>query len=445
MTSIARLLSVLLAFCMTASIVAQTTQPPPPTKVPQPDGTIQLVPVPPGFVYAPYYIDPAIKYRLYLTSNWANKSWNSGTKNGTTAFKGDVIDATIMAMPLTPPPMNLIVRDRPMKVMKWSIYRSTDVIVQYDHTRLELIPYNPAANGFGFDPAVMDASKTKYTVLGDGVVMFHGEALKAPELRTPPLKPMYYQWNFDGYMWQGAYRMLGRMQFRVKDDYYLPSWGAQQAFIRIVPSIKIGEVEHKSKVDGSPTIGTDVLSEIRTEGEAIQFGAPPTYKVAHYLTAATTPYKVGDTVPVQIKVKPESMPQIISWVATNFAWDNTKLEFMGISNAGARRAQSSRMDMPGAGSINESLVPKDGNAFHNWLSQLGDRSYLTGEALIVTLNFKVISDFTTTQVEIIKRADPRIAGLWVPEESTVGGSNLPGSVVLGTQTSSVTINGILPN
>lgn len=445
MTSIARLLSVLLAFCMTASIVAQTTQPPPPTKVPQPDGTIQLVPVPPGSVFTPYYIDPAIKYRLYLTSNWANKSWNSGTKNGTTAFKGDVIDATIMAMPLTPPPMDLIVRDRPMKVMKWSIYRSTDVIVQYDHTRLELIPYNPAANGFGFDPAVMDASKTKYTVLGDGVVMFHGEALKAPELRTPALKPMYYQWNFDGYMWQGAYRMLGRMQFRVKGDYYLPSWGAQQAFIRIVPSIKIGEVEHKSKVDGSPTIGTDVLSEIRTEGEAIQFGAPPTYKVAHYLTAATTPYKVGDTVPVQIKVKPESMPQILYYVATNFAWDNTKLEFMGISNAGARRAQSSRMDMPGAGSINESLVPKDGNAFHNWLSQLGDRSYLTGEALIVTLNFKVISDFTTTQVEIIKQADPRIAGLWVPEESTVGGSNLPGSVVLGTQTPSVTINGILPN
>jgi len=30
--------------------------PPPPDKVPQPDGTIQLVPVPPGFVYTPYYI-----------------------------------------------------------------------------------------------------------------------------------------------------------------------------------------------------------------------------------------------------------------------------------------------------------------------------------------------------------------------------------------------------
>jgi hypothetical protein len=136
---------------------------------------------------------------------------------------------------------------------------------------------------------------------------------------------------------------------------------------------------------------------------------------------------------------------MVYYVATNFAWDNSKLEFMGISNAGARRAQSSRIDLPGVGSINESSVPKDGNAFHNWLSQLGDRSYLAEEALIVTLNFKVISDFTTTNVEIIKRADPRLAGLWVPEESTVGGSNLPGYTVLGTQTPSVTINGILPN
>lgn len=412
----------------------------PPNKVLQPDGTIQLVPVPPGFVYTPYFIDPDIKYRLYLTSNWANKSWNSGTKNGTTAFKGDVIDATILAMPIT---KTKVVDGKTITL--WSIYRSTDVIVQYDHTRLELVPYNAAANGFGFDPAVMDAGKTKYTMLGDGLVMFHGEALKAPELRTPALKPMYYQWNFDGYMWQGAYRMLGRIQFRVKDDYYLPTWSAQQAFIRIISSVKIGDIEYKSKVDGSPTVGANVLTEIRTEGEAIQFGAPPTYKVAHYLVAATTPYKVGDTVPVQVKIKPETMPQYISWVATNFVWDNTKLEFMGISNTGARRSQSSRMDLPGVGSINESSVPKDGNAFHNWLSQLGDRSYLSGEALIVTLNFKVIADFNTTRVEIVKKADPRLAGLYVAEESTVGGSNIPGNTVLGTQTPFVTINGIIAN
>ena len=50
------------------------TVPPPPDKVAQPDGTIQLVPVPPGFVYTPYFIDPAIKYRLFLQSGWAQKA-----------------------------------------------------------------------------------------------------------------------------------------------------------------------------------------------------------------------------------------------------------------------------------------------------------------------------------------------------------------------------------
>jgi hypothetical protein len=74
---------------------------------------------------------------------------------------------------------------------------------------------------------------------------------------------------------------------------------------------------------------------------------------------------------------------------------------------------------------------------------LGDKTYIDKETLIVTLNFKVVSDFNTTSVEIIKQNDPRLVGLWVPEESTVGGSNIPGSVVLGAQIG-VTINGILP-
>lgn len=421
-----------------AAIASPQTVPVPPTKVPQPDGTIQLVPVPPAFVYTPYFIDPTIGYQLYVTSDWSNRRWDGGNKNGITAFKGDVINASILAMPIT---KTKIVNGK--TVTMWSIYRSADVVIQYDHTRLELIPFNPAANGVGYDVTVMDASKTKYTVLGDGLVMYHAEALKAPELRTPALAPRYYQWNFDGYMWQGGYRVLGRIQFRVKDDYYLPSWGSQQAFIRVLPSTKIGETEYKTAIDGSPTVGTNVISQIRSEGEAIRFGAPPDYKVSHYMTAPVVKHKVGDTVPVQVKIKTETMPQIVSYVATNFIWDNTKLEFMGISTTGARRAQSSRMDMPGAGNINEVAVPKDGNAWHNWLSMLGDKTYLTGEALIVTLNFKVIADFSTTSVEIVRKDDPRLAGLWVPEESTIGGSNIPGSVVLGTQATSVTINGSL--
>lgn len=412
---------------------------PPPNKVPQPDGTIQLVPVPPAFVYTPYFIDPTMEYQLYLTSDWANKSWSGGNKNGITAFKDSVINARILAMPIA---KTKVVDGK--TVYMHSVYRSADVVVQYDHTRLELIPFNPAANGVGYDAAVMDSSKTKYTLLGDGLIMYHAEALKAPELRTPALSPKYYQWNFDGYLWQSAYRVLGGIQFKVKDDYYLPSWGSQKAFIRVLPSTSINGVLFKTQIDGSPTVGNNVLTQIRSEGEAIQFGAPATYKVAHYLSAPVTPYKLGDTVPVQIRIKPETMPQLVSYVATNFIWDNSKLEFMGLDKTGARASQSSRMDLPGVGAINETAVPKDGNAWHNWLSVLGDKTYLSADTLIVTLNFKVIADFNTTSVEIVKKADPRLAGLAVPEESTIGGSNLPGANILGVQTPSVNINGILP-
>lgn len=432
------IVALIVSLFLTISSMAQTV-PVPPNKVPQADGTIQLVPVPPGFVYTPYFIDPTIQYQLYLTSDWSNKRWDGGNKLGTTAFKNNIIDAKILAMPIL---KTKIVDGK--TITMWSIYRSADVVIQYDHTRLELLPYNPTANGFGYDPNVMDPTKTKYTILGDGLVLFHSEALPAPENRNPKKPPQYYQWNFDGYMWQGAYRVLGRIQFKVKDDYYLPSFGSQKAFIRVLPLTTFNGETIKTKIDGSPTIGTNVLSQIRSEGEDIQFGAPPTHKVSHYLVAETIQYKVGDIVPVQVKIKPETAPQFISWVATNFVWDNTKLEFMGINKTGARASQSSKIDLPGVGAINETAIPKDGNAWHNWLSVLGDKSYLTGEALIVTLNFKVIADFNKTNVEIVKKADPRIAGLWVPEESSVGGSNLPGSVVLGTQTPSVTINGIAP-
>lgn len=434
------ILTSLAAIVISLAAQAQITQPPPPTKVPQPDGTIQLVPVPPGFVYVPYYIDPAIKYRVFLQSGWAQKAWNGGVRNGQYGYKDSIITADVLAMPLTPPPLDLIVRDKPMKVTKWSVYRSADVVVQYDHTRLELLPLG--SNGPAFDANVMDASKTKYTVLGDGLILYHAEALKAPELRTPPQTPQYYQWNFDGYLWQGAYRLLGRLQFRVKDDYYLPTWGSQKAFIRAVPSTVHQGTTIASKVDGSPVIGTNVLGEIRSEGEDIQFGVPPTYKVAHYLSAPTTKFKTGDTVPVQIMVKPESKPQLVVSVATSFIWDNTLLELVSINKTGAPPSMENGFPLVGATSINEAALPKDGNAMHNWLSQLGSKKYTDKETLIVTLNFKVLNDFSTTKIDIAKKNDPRLVGLWISDESQPLGSSIPGSSILGAQ-NGVTINGVL--
>jgi len=415
-----------------------TTQPVPPTKVPQADGTIQLVPVPPGFVYTPYFIDPSVQYQLYLTSQWTNKSWNGGNKNGIIALKGQVITVDIMAMPYTtkktlPAPDNRTIN-------MFSIYRGADAVIQYDHTRLELLPL--AASGFGFDPNVMDASKTKCTVLGDGLILYHAETLKAPELRTPALKPQYYQWNFDGYMWQGGYRLLGKLQFRVKDDYYLPTWGQQRSFVRLVPSATVSGVEYKTTVDGSPTAGTNVLKDIRTEAEEIMFGVPAEYTVSHYLTAPTTVFKAGDNVKVQIRVKPDTKPQLLSSVATNFIWNPNILEFMGVDKTGGLPSMENGISMPGAGRINESAIPKDGTAWHNWLSQLGDRRYLDKDSLICTLNFKVLADFDSTQIEIAKKNDPRLAGTGVLEESSVIGSSVPGSYILGQQ-NGVTINGTL--
>lgn len=435
MKSIGTFFAFILSFILVGVAFGQTT-PTPPNKVLQPDGTIQLVPVPPAIVYTPYYIDPGIKYRLFLQSGWAQKSWDDKVKNGQYGFVGEIITADILAMPLTPPP--IVINGK--TVYKWSIYRSTDAVIQYDHTRLELLPLGE--NGTAFDASVMDASKTKCTILGDGLVQYHAEILPAPQLRTPPQKPLYYQWNFDGYMWQGGYRLLGKLHFRVKDDYYLPTWGSQRAFIRLLPFTLYQGNTITTKIDGSPTVGTNVLSEIQSEGEQIMFGAPPIYKVAHYLSVPPTKFKAGDTVPVKILVKPETKPQYIASVCTNFIWDNTVLELVSIDKTGAPASMENGFSLVGATNINESVIPQDGNARHTWLCKLGDKTYRSGEVLIATLNFKVLNDFNTTKIDIVKKNDPRLVGIWVSDESQPLGSNVPGSTVLGEQ-KGVTINGIL--
>jgi hypothetical protein len=436
MNLIKNIISLVFAAFLSTLAVGQT----PPNKVPQPDGTIQLVPVPPATVYTPYYIDPTMQYQLYSTSQWTNKSWDGRNKNGTTALKDQIITVDILAMPYA---KTKIVDGK--TVYMFSIYRSTDAVIQYDHTRLELLPLETtaAAQGNGFDPAVMDVTKSKITTLGDGLALFHGEVLKAPELRTPALKPLYYQWNFDGYMWSSAYRKLGMLKFRVNDDYYLPTWGFQKSFVRLLPSVTVGTNTFTTKVDGSPTVGTNVLKDIRTECEDIIFGAPPTYKVAHYLTAPATKFKAGDTVPVKIMVKPETKPQYLASVTTNFIWDNTVLELVSIDKTGAPPGMQNGFFLLGPTAINEIAIPKDGNAMHTWLSQLGDRSYRSGEVLIVTLNFKVLNDFTATKIDIVKQNDPRLVGLWVSDESQPLGSNIPGSSILGAQ-NGVFLNGVLP-
>lgn len=438
------IISLLFAFFINISVLAQTPGSVPPTQVPQSDGTIQLVPVPPGIVYTPYFIDPTMKYQLKLESNWATVDWNGTKKTGQVAIKDSIIEVSILAMPIA---KTKIVNGK--TVYMWSIFRSLDAIITWDNTKLELLPVQTSSQ-VAFDTSVFDLNRLGFPTTSiineefipkDGNALFHCEALPAPENRIPPQAPKYYQWNLNGYMWSSAYRMLGKIRFRVKDDFYYPTQLTTD--IKIIPSINVNGVEYKTSIDGSPTIGTNILSEIRSGANAIVFGAGPDHKVSHYLSAPTTKYKVGDIVPVKIMVKPESGAQKISYVATNFVWDTTKLEFIGLDGIGAKPAQTSVMWMIGAGNINEVSIPKDGTAEHNWLSKLGDKSYITGETLIVTLRFKVVSTFDVTTIEIVKQDDPRLAGFYVPEESAIGGSDIPGYQVTGQQYG-VNIFGLVP-
>lgn len=429
----------IITLALSVSAEAQT----PPTAVPQADGTIQLVPPAGTTVITPYFIDPTMKYQIKVESNSATKDWDGRTRNGQVAVKGAVVEVTILAMPVA---KTKVVNGK--TVAMWSIFRSADLVVTWDHTKLELLPVSVPA--FGFDPAVFNAAKIGFpansplneaALPADGDAMFHAEVLPAPQDRTPALKPLYYQWNLNGYMWSSAYRVLGKLQFRVKGDFYHPT--RLTTDVKVVPALTVGGVEYKSKVDGSPTAGTNILGEVRSGANGITFGVGAEPKVSHTLSAPAGPFKVGDTVPVRVLVKNESLPQRISSVSSIFAWDNTKLEFMGVSTVGARPSMVNRLDMVGAGAVNETAVPKDGNAWHNWLAQLGDKTFIDKENLIVTLNFKVVAPFSTTRVELIERGDPMIGGLIQYDDAGILGSDIPGAWVTGVKSGAV-INGVLP-
>jgi hypothetical protein len=439
MTRVFSRLFAAVALTLSCAANAQT----PPTAVPQADGTIQLVPPPGATVIVPYFIDPTMAYQVKVESNSATKDWDGKARNGQVAVKGSVVEVSILAMPVA---KTKVVDGK--TVAMWSIFRSADLVVTWDNTKLELLPVS--APGFGFDPAVFNAAKIGFpassplneaALPADGNALFHAEVLPAPQDRTPALKPLYYQWNLNGYMWSSAYRLLGKLQFRVKGDFYYPT--RLTTDVKVVPALTVGGVEHKSKVDGSPTVGTNILGEVRSGANGITFGPGPEHKVSHRLSAQTTKYKVGDTVPVQVLVKNEAGPQVISSVYTIFGWDPAKLEFMGIDKTGARASTMSAVGWPGAGTVNEVAVPKDGNAAHTWLALLGDKSFIDKENLIVTLNFKVVADFSTTEVKLLVNSDPSLAGLTIIDDCGILGSSLAGSFVTGARSGAV-VNGVLP-
>jgi hypothetical protein len=129
-----KIVTLLMVFFINLISVQELSAQTPPTKVTQADGTIQLVPVPPATVYTPYFIDPSMTYRVVLESQWSNKDWNGATKNGLLAKKGDIVEARILAQPIT---KTKVVDGK--TVYLWSIFRSGDFIVTWDAAKFELI------------------------------------------------------------------------------------------------------------------------------------------------------------------------------------------------------------------------------------------------------------------------------------------------------------------
>ena len=407
---------------------------PAPAIVNNPDGTVSIM----GSTVT-YTVDPTRRFRVITTCNNSNQTFDGKTQNGTTVYKDSIVEVNVL---LTPMPVSSTSTN-----IFYQVWRSADIMFTWDDSKLEFI--GAAADSFLTDKSTVDISKLTATVLEPGKLHFHSQALPVPEARTPPQIPLYYQWNFGGFLWAanaqgGANRHIGKLRFKVKSDFYYPTQQPTDIFA-VHQLIKSDGTSVNSRIDGGVVAGTDVIGDIRNNANKIASGPSPAYKVSLSLVPPSTPVKMGDSVPVKILVKPETMQQVIWSVSTIFSWDPTKLEFMGIDKTGAKASISSSIDSSAAnGTINESPIPKDGNAQHNWLSVLGDKKPIDKETLIVTLNFKAVSDFIDTSVNVINKSDPRMLGATVLDDTGILGSCVPGIAVTGNVNHAL-VRGVLPS
>lgn len=390
-----------------------------------PDGTVSI-----QSDTLTYVLDVQRKFNVVTSCNNSNATYAGVKQNGVTAYKGSVVEVDIG---ITPASSTLTVLP-PRGVFQ--IWRSVDLAFTWDPSKLELIEAVPSSST---DRGVVDVSKISVSRIKDGVAVMHSQALPPPELRNPKAPAQPFQWNLGGYVWANGMRNMGKLRFRVVSDFYYPS--PQVTDIKVVAEMSVDGNLVKSRIDGGAVAGTDVMGAIQNNANQISFGPPPEYKMNLALAGPGLPVAVGDTVGVKVLVTPATLPQMFSSVTTMFAWDNTKLEFMGIDKTGAKAATSSAIDWTGANRVNETSIPKDGTASHNFLNQLGNKTPIDKETLIVTLKFKAISAFAETKVEIINRNDPRVAGLSILDDTGVLGSCVAGTNSTGTVTGA-TIKGV---
>lgn len=408
-----------------------------PTQVPQADGTI-LLQYAKGVTFNPYIIAPDRCFSVKITSQQSNEDEKGNIRNGSNCWMGSIVEAEIMVVgdyPVTV--VNGVTQPSPAH-SQYQVFRSADLIVTWDHTRLKLLDFKP--HPFLTDTTVFDIGKAGFTapnlssgvneapVPADGTAMIHAEVKAAP---SPMKSSDYYKWLYGGFLWQGkGNRCLGKLRFVTIADFHYPV--QQTTDIKVVPSVIVADgTVANSMVNGSPELARNMIGSISNAANKIKSAPSPAYKVGLWLVAPSEPVDAGDTFEVSVMANPETLPQVIYSVTTPFAWDTNHLEFVGISTFGAKPSMMSNIDYPCPTCINESAIPKDGTASHNWGARLGDKTPIDRVTLIAKLRFKCVAPFETTTIEILKDSDPRLAGIKVLNKMGIIGSTVAGSFVTG--------------
>ncbi len=347
-------------------------------------------------------VDPNRTFKIAIHSDHSNSRWNGSNLNGKTAVKGDIIEVNIHMTPNPSAPVNGVTKQM------YALFRSADVLLKYDPTKLELV--NASANPRSTDKAIIDVSRISATVIDNGIIKFHSRVY------PPPQRANFY-WEFGGYKLMGGARNLGVVRFRVLDDFYFPT--VQTTNIDILPEAQINGAVVKTFVDGSPTPNTNMVDpNMEDNVNRIKFGPRPDYKMKVTMTPPSV-VSVGSEFSVPLTIESLTSPQWFSSVTAILIWDPTKIELMGLDKTGAKVAQMSGFLWGCPTCLNETKVPKDGNAQFMFLNQLGNMTPVSQPTLLGTLKFKAVSQFDETAIEVVKMNDPRLAGLSIIDDTGI--------------------------
>lgn len=160
-----------------------------------------------------------------------------------------------------------------------------------------------------------------------------------------------------------------------------------------------------------------------------------------------TPVLVGETISVRLEAVANDQDQRYVVADVVFAWDNTKLEFIGIDHTYShpliwRNFSGLPYCAPGQASgcgdyygLNEVLPPADGNGLYFGYNILGSTLIVSSTPItIVDFKFKIISPFTTTEVQLLPQYT-----VYHTAKTVIYGSNIPGMPVTGTLTNGTVI------